>query len=139
MARVLGCPARRYPNGRAGSDSAIGFALAPLHHRCQGLAGAQPPLPHLEQPIFEASSCFCARMGADEPEGGFPAGDGLGANSSGETVDGEPHGTSPSTGVLSPWAGHPAHSVVASRGPRQPHHLSQQALKGLRSSPVANH
>lgn len=125
--------ARRWPHGRAGSGSPIGFTLAPLHHQSQGLAGAQPSLPHLEQPIFEASSCFCARMGVDEPEGGFPAE--LGANSNRETVDWEPHGTSRPIGVLSPWAGHPTHSVVASRGPGQPHHLPQQALKGLRVLP----
>lgn len=70
----------RWPHGRAGSSSPMGFTIAPLHHRSQGLAGAQPSLPHLEQPISEASSCFCARMGVDEPEGGFPAGDELGAN-----------------------------------------------------------
>lgn len=80
----------------------------------------------------------------DKPEGGFPAGAKLGADSNRESMNWEPHGPSPPMGVLSPWAGHPSDCLHGPSGtsldvsPPQRGHVSTPCLSNLRKVPESS-
>lgn len=107
----VGCPARRWPwwQGWLGLSHPFCRCLLPPCSVGPKVWLALSPHSPRWTARLGALSCFFARMGIGKPEGSFPAGAKMGANSKRETVDCEPYGPSSPMGVLSPWAGHPTH------------------------------
>lgn len=112
------------------------------------MPGAACPTLPLQQPLVRHRLVSLPGQAWISLKGGFPAGGELGANSSMETGDWEPHRSSPSVGVLSSWAGCPAHILCApSRtwdvSPPWQGHVRTTCLSGLQKGPesslVANH